>query len=81
MKINIIKKDLSDPKFLGTLFLVFLFLFFVIDKNDKRSKYANDHAIVAGISAYFGHLDMPLVALFLAGTIAYYSYTDDNLKK
>ena len=73
-KINIIKRDLTNPKFILMLLLVLLFLFFVKDKNEERSQKANDHAIIAGIGAYFGHLDMPLVAFFLTGTYTYYTY-------
>ena len=75
-KFHIIQRDLREPRFLVIMGLIFLFLFFVKDKNIKRSKYANDHAIVAGIAAYFGHLDMPLVAVFLAGTYSYYTFYD-----
>jgi len=73
-KMEIIKKDLTNPKFLITLILIFLFLFFIVDKNDERAQKSNDHAIIAGIGAYFGHLDMPLVAFFFSGTYTYYSF-------
>lgn len=79
-KMEIIKKDLTDPKFLITLIFIFLFLFFVIDKNDERAQKSNDHAIVAGIGAYFGHLDMPLMAFFLSGTYTYYTYKNKNFE-
>ena len=71
-----IKQDLKEPRFVVILVLVFAFLFLVKDPNVKRSRYATSSAIIAGLAAYFGHLDMPLVALFLAGTFAYYTYRE-----
>lgn len=73
-KLKMMINDFKDPQFLGILLLIFLFLFFVIDPNSKRSKVTNDHAIIAGISAYFGHLDLPLSACFLLGCYTYYTY-------
>ena len=73
-KIQILINDFKDPQFISILVLVFLFLFFVKDPNTKKEKITNDHAIVAGISAYFGHLDLPLTACFLAGFYSYYTY-------
>lgn len=74
-KLHIIQKDFQEPRFLVVLLFVFAFLFLVKDENPKRTQYANDAAIIAGISAYFGHLDMPMMALFIVGIYSYYSYS------
>jgi hypothetical protein len=78
-KINIIKNDLRQPRFLIVLLIIFAFLFLVKDPDISRSRYANDHAIIAGISAYFGHLDMPMMAVFLGGIYSYYTYRSTDL--
>lgn len=73
-KLNIIKKDFNNPHFLFVLFIIFLFLFFVKDPNTNREKQTIEYAIIAGIGAYFGHLDLPLIATFVSGLFAYYLY-------
>lgn len=77
-RIQILLKDFKDPEFLIILILVFLFLFCVKDPDTKREKVTNDQAMIAGISAYFGHLDLPLTACFLSGVYSYYTYQSDK---
>ena len=73
-KLNIIKKDFNNPKFLFVLFIIFLFLFFVKDPDTNREKQTINYAVIAGLGAYFGRLDLPLVATFISGLFAYYTY-------
>ena len=75
-KWKMIAEDFKEPRFLIILLVVCASLFLVKDSNPKRASYANDNAILAGLSAYFGHLDMPLMAFFLAGIYSYYTFRE-----
>jgi hypothetical protein len=73
-KLDIIKKDFNNPQFIFILFIIFLFLFFVKDPDTNREKQTIEYAVIAGIGAYFGHIDLPLIAILVSGLFAYYLY-------
>lgn len=83
-KYNIILNDFSKPAFWIILAVIIFMIMFVKDKKDEhgRTKRSVHHAILAGISAYFGHLDLPMAAFFLGGLFVYFAHpTGDELQQ
>jgi hypothetical protein len=75
-KYKIILNDFSKPVFWVILAVIIFIIMFVKDKKDEqgRTKRSVHHAILAGISAYFGHLDLPMAAFFLGGLFVYFAH-------
>lgn len=72
-KLEVIKKDFSDPVFVG--FLIFIGILVVLGLVSKREKIRKTtvHALVALIIAYFAHVNMIFAVFFLTAIIYYYS--------
>jgi hypothetical protein len=80
-KFDQIKKDFTDPLFLGTLGIAFIIMFFTNDSNPFRSQEANKHAFLAAIAAYFGNLNMWFAAFLMGGALIYYTWDKEQAKK
>jgi len=76
-KLQVVKKDFSDPLFVG--FLVFIGVLIVLGLSSKREKIKKTtvHALVALIIAYFSHVNMIFAVFFLSAIIYYYSSITD----
>lgn len=70
--------DLKSPTFYGTLIICIFVLFFAKDNNYIRSQRSNRNAVLAGLSAYFGHIDIWFAAFIIGGMLTYYSFNDDE---
>jgi hypothetical protein len=77
-KFKVIINDFHRPEFL-IIFLVMIGI--IIHANlyhrDQKTRVIIRNSVIAAVSAYFGHLDLPMAAFFIAGLFIYYTYQLD----
>jgi DMSO/TMAO reductase YedYZ heme-binding membrane subunit len=76
-----IKKDITSPLFLISVFIAVILIFFTKNDEEFRSREANRHAILSGLAAYFGNLDMWFAAFIVSGGLTYYIWNEEIKKK
>lgn len=78
-KYKIIYHDITNPYFIVPVLFIFGLTYYVRSHKNfesHKTKRALHHAILAAISSYFGHLDLPTAAFFIAGLFVLYAEDD-----